>query len=306
MCAAILNLKIGAGLLLLLSALLTPAPAQSALVFVLGVGSALWNIVDRSWKFSAQVDTNAEGHRILNIGYGLADRRRQSIRIDRIHAVKITKPLLWRPFHWYRVQVNVAGYGSAVSGKSSGTTEILPVGTREQAMAILSLCSPLDRSDAQRYASPDGYSEPTYRSPSRARWISPVDVRQHGVTLTGDSVIVHSGRLSRRVSVVHNSHIQELTYRIGLLARWCRVTDVHLNLVGGPVRIKASALEPQDSLALLGYLRHQALSRARSAADAPGATTASHATAAPGAAATSHATAAPAASQVYTPPANPS
>lgn len=221
----------------LILVVVTRLPLSTALPILVGAIPNVWNVLDSSWRYTARTDGE-----VLNITYGLADRRRQSIRLDRIHAVQITQPFLWRPLGWYEVRVSVAGYGASASGKASGSTRILPVGTLAQAQQFL----PAD-------------AAPTYASPARAKWVSPLDYRQQTVALTGDYVIVRNGRLNRRVKAIHTSHIQELTYRRGPISQALGLATVDLDLVQGPVRMAARNLTLADAAALLARLRSRQL-----------------------------------------------
>ena len=221
----------------LILVVVTRLPLSTALPILVGALPNAWNVLDSSWRYTARTDGE-----VLNITYGLADRRRQSIRLDRIHAVQITQPFLWRPLGWYEVRVSVAGYGASASGKASGSTRILPVGTLAQARQFL----PAD-------------AAPTYASPARAKWVSPLDYRQQTVALTGDYVIVRNGRLNRRIKAIHTSHIQELTYRRGPISQALGLATVDLDLVQGPVRMAARNLTLADATALLACLRSRQL-----------------------------------------------
>ena len=221
----------------LILVVVTRLPLSTALPILVGALPNAWNVLDSSWRYTARTDGE-----VLNITYGLADRRRQSIRLDRIHAVQITQPFLWRPLGWYEVRVSVAGYGASASGKASGSTRILPVGTLAQARQFL----PAD-------------AAPTYASPARAKWVSPLDYRQQTVALTGDYVIVRNGRLNRRIKTIHTSHIQELTYRRGPISQALGLATVDLDLVQGPVRMAARNLTLADATALLARLRSRQL-----------------------------------------------
>ena len=221
----------------LIVVVVTRLPLSTALPILVSALPNAWNVLDSSWRYTARTDGE-----VLNITYGLADRRRQSIRLDRIHAVQITQPFLWRPLGWYEVRVSVAGYGASASGKASGSTRILPVGSLAQARQFL----PAD-------------AAPTYASPARAKWVSPLDYRQQTVALTGDYVIVRNGRLNRRVKAIHTSHIQELTYRRGPISQALGLATVNLDLVQGPVRMAARNLTLADATALLARLRSRQL-----------------------------------------------
>ena len=71
----------------------TPMSLTITLPILLATVPRAWNVIDSSWRYTASLDDG-----VLNITYGLADRRRQNIRLERIHAVQVTQPFLWRPF----------------------------------------------------------------------------------------------------------------------------------------------------------------------------------------------------------------
>ena len=68
----------------LILVVVTRLPLSAALPILVGALPNAWNVLDSSWRYTARTDGE-----VLNITYGLADRRRQSIRLDRIHAVQI-------------------------------------------------------------------------------------------------------------------------------------------------------------------------------------------------------------------------
>lgn len=247
--------------------MITPLSVATALPILAGLVPSIWRLLDTSWRYNSRLDVDEHtGERTLDIAYGLADRRRQSIRIARIHGVRVTQPLLWRFFGWYEVAVSVAGYGTAGGGKASGSTRILPVGTREQALRLFELCSPLSAAQIERYARPEGHTHPDYTSPPRAWLSSPVDLKQQAVTLLAaedpdgeDIAIVHAGRLNRRVTAVGTPHIQELTYKAGPIRQLLRVGTVHFDMVAGPARMAGQDLDPHDAAELMQRLRARQL-----------------------------------------------
>lgn len=215
----------------------TPMSLTITLPILVATIPKAWNVIDSSWRYTASLDDG-----VLNITYGLADRRRQNIRLERIHAVQVTQPFLWRPFDWYETRVSVAGYGGMASGEGSGSTRIVPVGKREQARQFLPADGP-----------------PTYSSPARAKWVSPIDYRQQTVALVGDYVVVRTGRFNRRVQAIEVRHIQELTLRRGPISQLLGLATVELDLVQGPVKMAARNLALADAHALLSRLRSRDL-----------------------------------------------
>ncbi|MDU0478788.1 PH domain-containing protein [Staphylococcus chromogenes] len=218
---------------------------------IVGVLPALWRIVDNSWEFTARVDGD-----VLHVSYGLADRRRQSIPVGRIHGVIVSQPWMWRWLGLWSVQVTVAGYG--MEKANAGTSMLLPVGTYKQAMALLEIITPLTRAELVDKANPQGRGAAQFTSPARAKWLSPVDLRQQGTTLIDDrAVVIHSGRWGHVMKVIAPSHIQELTLLQGPIGHVLRVASVRLDLVQGPVLMQASELDREDAQRLVQQLRQR-------------------------------------------------
>ena len=247
------------GALAVVALLFAPVPMATVVPVLIGLLPSLWRLLDTAWEFNAELETDSQtGERTLEIGYGLTNRRSQSIRLSRIHGVQIRQPLLWRIFGWYEVSVTVAGYGQSTGG-ASGSTRILPVGLREQAMELFELVSPLTREEIQRCAQPEGHSAPDYTSPKSARWVSPIDRKNQAVTMLKHVVVCHAGRIERRMAAIDMQHIQELTYKAGPLSQLAKVATVNFELVPGPVRMKGADLTPDDAEELLNRLRRRAL-----------------------------------------------
>ena len=110
---------------------------------------------------------SADGYRVRS---GLLDRRAQTVPPHRIQAVRIHRPLLWRPFGWARVEVDVAGLsaGKGNNRRTLRSTDLLPVGLaaprRRQIVAGILGVAPADV-----------VAESGCRS--RARWLDPLGAR---------------------------------------------------------------------------------------------------------------------------------
>lgn len=250
-----LNLGNILGVVLVVGAFFTPIGLTLALPMLVGFVPTVWGFIDRAWRYNARLTPDGDS---LDVSYGLADRRRQTIPLRRIHAVSISQPILWRLTGWWRVRVSVAGYGQSGNQKG-GSTTLLPVGDRATALRLAETIGPLSPEQLDTVARPEGHATPDFTSPTRARWVSPIDLGQQSVTLLPGLAIAHTGRLSRSVSFIETSHIQELTLVRGPLQHVFHLCNVRFDLVAGPVNMAGQDLDVEDGRALLDALRRREL-----------------------------------------------
>lgn len=234
-----------------------PPAATGLIPFFIGAAPWLYGVVNKSWKFTATLD---EGE--LNLQYGLAERRRQTIPLDRIHAVQVHQPVLWRLTSWWQVRVDIAGYQE---DKTSGTTVVFPVGTLKDAVRVFEAVGPLSFDEIGAFARPEGRTRADFTSPENARLVSPFDLRRQGVTLIGDghslphAVVTHSGRLGRRVAAIDPAHIQEISLSRGPIQQHLGIATVRMDLVQGPVSMAGEDLDVSEADRLLAILRQRRL-----------------------------------------------
>lgn len=202
----------------------------------LGLAANYWNLFNKGYNFTAAISPDG-----IRLRYGLLDTQAQTLPPGRIQAVKIAQPPLWRPFGWYRVQVNVAGYGLAGNAAAGNTrTTLLPVGKLADALNMLALVLP-DPGTAQPDTvfgaglagrdSDGGF----VTTPRRARLLAPLAWRRNGFTATGTALLIRSGRWWRELVVVPHQRTQSMALQQGPLARRFRVADLVLHTTAGPV-----------------------------------------------------------------------
>jgi putative membrane protein len=221
----------------------------------LGLAAAYWNSFNKGFNFTAAISPDG-----IRLRYGLLDTQAQTLPPGRIQAVRVSQPPLWRVFGWYRMQVNVAGYGTAGSnGEASARTTLLPVGTLAEVFTMLSLVLPdpgtpdpgrvftaglnglAPAGGAGRSAAPDGgddaapYDGGFVTTPRRARLLAPLGWRRNGLTATDTALLIRSGRWWRHLILVPHQRTQSIALQQGPLARRFRVADLVLHTTAGPV-----------------------------------------------------------------------
>jgi putative membrane protein len=196
------------------------------------------------------------------IQHGLTDKRTTTIPLHRIQAVGMVQPMWWRPFGWWRVKVNVAGIAQDPTGSSDNETTVLPVGTLEQALAVLTLLDPaLSEGDLRRAALGDGVDGGWTLVSERARRLDPLSWHRSGFAVSEHSLMLRTGRWWRRVSVMPHARVQSLRLSQGPLDSRLDLVTVTLVSTPGPVDLSIEHLDAETGSRLL---RDEA-SRAREA-----------------------------------------
>jgi putative membrane protein len=117
----------------------TPKAGASAAgvlgIYLFSLGATLWRRLTAQYHFEAV--ESADGVRIHR---GLLQSVSETIPHGRIQAVRQIEPLLWRPFGWCRLEVDIAGTGGRKQrGEGTSVTRkaLLPVGTHQDARHLI-------------------------------------------------------------------------------------------------------------------------------------------------------------------------
>ncbi|MBT8226073.1 MAG: PH domain-containing protein [Dactylosporangium sp.] len=194
----------------------------STLTALVGVAQLPVRRVVSSWNF--RISTEPTG---LRLRHGLLETRSESVPPQRVQAVSISRPLLWRRRGWSRVRIDVAGYGAEATLRV-GT--LLPVADQHLARAITNqvltdACGHRDRPvDVTRLA--------LAAPPSRARWLSPLACRHLGIAVTDQVVAVRQGPLPLFLTIAPLTRVQSVRVVQGPLQRALRLAVVHVDTAG--------------------------------------------------------------------------
>ncbi|MCK9898340.1 PH domain-containing protein [Frankia sp. AgB32] len=169
----------------------------------------------------------------LRIDSGLLGRAHATIPPGRVQAISIRGPLLWRPFGWVTVRMNVAGSGPSV---------LLPVARRADALALVRALLP----------GVDVAAVHLTRPPRRAVALAPLHWRALACGADEQVFVSQHGLLHRHLDVIPHGKVQSIRLVANPLARLLRLADVHLDTTGGPVRVKAAQRDGQEALRLVG------------------------------------------------------
>lgn len=237
------------------------------------MASSLWGRFNHDFNFSLAVSRVG-----LRLHGGLTQTYSRTLPPNRIHAVELTQPLMWRLKGWWRVEVLTAG----VSGASEGTDStgenkanftadsLLPVGDWEQALYALWLVIPeLASANPQALLNNMAYGVGTanpsgdhlWCAPGRTRWLDPLLYKRNAVAVTDTAVLIRAGRFKRRLIVLTHERSQSLALSQGPFERLVDVANIKFDMVPGPIKPVIRHLDTGQARQLWAHQAHRARMR---------------------------------------------
>jgi putative membrane protein len=213
---------------------------------ILALATSTWRQFNGAYEL-----TVAEAPDGLRLRSGLIETTAETIPFGRVQAVRLAEPLMWRPWHWCKLEVDVAGRQRGRRENRAQARQlraVLPVGSRQDAYWLLSRILP---------AAP----APDRRPPARVRFKSPLSY--HWLCWGRDDrcVVTVSGRLRRVTHWVPFAKVQSLRVVEGPVQRRLGLATVHLDTAG---RALHAALRDRSS-AEVRHVLPELISMARAA-----------------------------------------
>jgi putative membrane protein len=192
---------------------------------VVGAGfAAILALATNTWRqFNGGYElTVAEAPDGLRLRSGLIETTAETIPFGRVQAVRLTEPLMWRPWHWCKLEVDVAGRQRGRRENRAQARQlraVLPVGSRQDADWLLSRILP-------------GAPTPDRRPPTSVRFKSPLSYHWLRWGRDDRCVVTVSGRLRRVTHWVPFAKVQSLRVVEGPVQRRLGLATVHLDTAG--------------------------------------------------------------------------
>lgn len=229
----------------------------------IGLVSYVWTRITRSLRYS--IAGTPDG---VRIGHGLLSTGNQTIPPGRIHAIEATQWLLWRPFGWWSVRINVAGQSVSAGNEAAQRTLVLPVGTVADVHRVLGLLLPDAATSVDRFIDgglsgrdgDGGYS----RTPRRAAWLRPFSWRRIGWAVTDGVALIRRGWLLRSLTLAPLARMQSVALHVGPVKRMLRLASVRIHTVAGPVYATLPVADGTEALVLFERLAAEAVERGAS------------------------------------------
>lgn len=200
-------------------------------------------------EFNFQVAVSPDG---LRVRRGLLERRSETIPPRRVHAVRITQPLLWRKPNWYRVEISQAVHRAESGNQAGASHALLPVGTREEALKALWLVLPdLGVEDVSEFFTQalQGTvpSENFVSITPSALLFDPLVRYRRALATTDTCVVVRDGWMTRTASFAAYERIQSVGTFTGPWSARRGLQGVRAALVPGPVALSIAHLSFEDA-----------------------------------------------------------
>lgn len=234
---------------------------------VLIAAGVLWQRFAGEFGFTLAISPDG-----LRTRTGLLTTKSKTIPPGRIQAISLVQPLFWRSKDWWRVKINVAGYGVPDGSNSGDMTSalsdgvLMPVGPRSDAMNAvwlvlrdLGVDNPAEVMDAALTGTlADGGF---LHSPRESRWVDPIKWKRNGLLITRTAMLMRGGRILRSLVIVPHERTQSLKISQGPWARRLHLAQFRADSVSGSV---VPYVEHLPEMTALQILREQAW-RAREA-----------------------------------------
>jgi putative membrane protein len=211
--------------------------------FLLAIATGVKKRLNNEFSF-----TVAEAPDGLRLHSGLTQTRAETIPYGRVQAMRWVQPLLWRPFGWVRLEIDVARQRQRDREERESNQlvrAVMPVGTAAEAELLLSRVFP----GAGIVPPPSGA-----RPPRRARWRTPLSY--WSLLAWDDGIYLRSrtGRVRPATVVVPLEKVQSLRYEQGPLQRWLRLATVHADTAGRHWQASAICRDAGEADGLLEHL----------------------------------------------------
>jgi len=160
----------------------------------------------------------------LRLHRGLLQKRHETVPYGRIQAVRLLRPLLWRPFGWARVELDVARQPEAHrQGEARQLSHLLaPVATLDQARWLIGRLAPGAPATLTRSGAP----------PRRAILRAPLAYHYLSIWHDGRWLVTQTGRVRPALVIVPLEKAQSIRLESGPVLRALHLANLRVDTAG--------------------------------------------------------------------------
>ena len=186
----------------------------------------------------------------IQVRHGMFSLTTRTFNVERLQGVRITEPLLQRPFGLARLELSVAGGMKDSGSGDEGSGIALPVAPRDLVWRL-----------AADLIGADPSAVPTTGPPRRASWLRPCGRPWLAFGMDDRLVVSRAGLFARRTDLVPLARVQSLRLTQGPFQRRLRLASVHADSPVGLVNAQGLHREPAEARRLV----QEGVERAREA-----------------------------------------
>ena len=176
----------------------------------------------------------------IQVRHGMFSLTTRTFNVERLQGVRITEPLLQRPFGLARLELSVAGGMKDSGSGDEGSGIALPVAPRDLVWRL-----------AADLIGADPSAVPTTGPPRRASWLRPFGRPWLAFGMDDRLVVSRAGLFARRTDLVPLARVQSLRLTQGPLQRWLRLASVHADSPVGLVNAQGVHRDPAEARRLV-------------------------------------------------------
>jgi putative membrane protein len=176
----------------------------------------------------------------IQVRHGMFSLTTRTFNVERLQGVRITEPLLQRPFGLARLELSVAGGMKDNGSGDEGSGIALPVAPLDLVWRL-----------AADLIGADPSAVPTTGPPRRASWLRPFGRPWLAFGMDDRLVVSRAGLFARRTDLVPLARVQSLRLTQGPLQRWLRLASVHADSPVGLVNAQGVHRDPVEARRLV-------------------------------------------------------
>jgi putative membrane protein len=182
----------------------------------------------------------------LRLHRGLLQKRHETIPYGRVQAVRLIQPLLWRPFGWVRIELDVARQPEARrQGEARQLAHLLaPVATLEEARWLIGRVAPGAPATLTRSGAP----------PRRAVVRAPLSYHYLSVWHDERWLVTQTGRVRPATVIVPLEKVQSIRLSTGPLLGLLRLANLRVDTAGRRWVGEALCRDQEEAAALVDRL----------------------------------------------------
>lgn len=176
----------------------------------------------------------------IQVRHGMFSLTTRTFNVERLQGVRITEPLLQRPFGLARLELSVAGGMKDNGSGDEGSGIALPVAPLDLVWRL-----------AADLIGADPSAVPTTGPPRRASWLRPFGRPWLAFGMDDRLVVSRAGLFARRTDLVPLARVQSLRLTQGPIQRWLRLASVHADSPVGLVNAQGVHRDPAEARRLV-------------------------------------------------------